>query len=222
LEDPSRSVRLSAAWALSASLDPASPAGRELQQFLNSNADQPGGQMRKGDYYFARNGLPTALEHFKKAVEWDPYSPPFHQQVAVTLIALNRPREAVEALREACRLNSNDADSRHQLGLACNEAGDLAQASKELEQTIRLNPRHAAACYNLGLAQNALGQSDAVIESLTRGETAEPRDARIPYPRATILTRLGQRKAAATAARCALEINPRYAEARELLQQLRE
>ena len=69
---------------------------------------------------------------------------------------------------------------------------------------------------------NALGQSDAVIESLTRGETAEPRDARIPYPRATILTRLGQRKAAAAAARCALEINPRYAEARELLQQLGE
>ena len=48
LNDPSRNVRLAAAWSLRASLDPASPAGRELRHFLEVSADQPGstGQAR--------------------------------------------------------------------------------------------------------------------------------------------------------------------------------
>ena len=222
LEDPSRSVRIATAWNLRATLDPTTQAGRELLHFLDASADQPGGQMRKGEYFLARNDPQTALTHFKKAVAWDPYSPPFHHQLAVALSVLNRPREAVETLREACRLNPKDAESRYQLGLACNEAGDLPSARKELEQATQLDPRHASAWYNLGLAQNALGQPDTAIESLLRGETAEPREARIPYARATIHARLGQTKEAVAAARRALEINPGYTEARQLLLQLGE
>lgn len=220
LEDPARSVRLAAAWPLRATLDPDSPAGRELRHFLDTNADQPGGQMRKGDYFLARNDPQTALAHYQKAVAWDPNSPPFRQQLAVAYSFLNRPREAVEALREACRLSPKDADARYQLGLAWNEAGDLNQARQELENAVQLNPRHAAAWYNLGLAQNGAGQPEAAIESLLRGETAEPRDARIPYARATIHARLGQNKLAVQAARRVLEMNPGHAEARQLLQQL--
>src|SRR5437773_1552414 len=214
LDDPSRSVRLAAAWTLRASLDPDSATARELRHFLDSNADQPGGQMRKGDYFLARNDPQAALLRFQKAVAWDPYSAPFRQQLAVALSALNRPREAVETLREACRLSPNDAESRYQLGLAWNEAGDLDQARKELETAVRLNPRHASAWYNLGLAQNALGQPVAAIESLVRGESVEPRASRVPYARATILARHGQRDAAVAAARRALEIDPAHADAR--------
>jgi len=218
--DPARNARLAAGWALRATLEPSSKAGVELRHFLDSIADQPSGQMRKGEYYLARNDLEAALLHYKKAVEWDPYSPPFHQQAAVALSRLNRPREAVETLREACRLSPNDAESHYQLGLAWNETGDLGQARQELQKAVQLSPRHASAWYNLGLAQNALGEIDAAIESLVRGETVEPRDARIPYARATILARRGDRKAAADAASRALEINPNYGEAQQLLQQL--
>ena len=63
--------------------------GRELRHFLDSNADQPGGSMRKGDYYFARNDPQTALLHYRRAVLWDPYSAPFRQQLAVALSVLN-------------------------------------------------------------------------------------------------------------------------------------
>src|SRR6185295_747666 len=115
-----------------------------------------------------------------------------------------------------------DAEMRYQLGLAWNEAGDLQQARQELETAVQLNPRHATAWYNLGLAQNAAGQPDVAIESLLRGESAEPRDPRIPYARATIHARLGQNKLAGLAARRALEIDPAYTEARQLLQQLGE
>ena len=160
--------------------------------------------------------------HYQKAVAWDPYSPEFRQQLAITLCALNRPREAVETLREACRLNPGDAESHYQFGLACNEAGDLGQARQELERATQLNPRHARAWYNLGLAQNALAQPDAAIASLLRAESADSHDERIPYARATILTHLGESQSAVIAARRALEINPTYIEARRLLRQLGE
>ena len=57
-----------------------------------------------------------------------------------------------------CRLKPNDAESRHQLGLVCNETGDVDQSRKELELVGGLDPRHASAWHNLGLAQNASGQ----------------------------------------------------------------
>ncbi len=220
LADPARNVRLAAAWSLRAALDPASPAGRELQHFLDTNAEQPTGQMQKGVYSFSRNDLESALRHFQKAVAWDPYSAPFRQELAIVFSALNRPQEAVATLQEACRLAPRDAESHYQLGLACNETGDLKGAAEQLAIAVQLEPRHAAAWYNLALAQNSLGQTDAAIESLFRAETAGPDDARIPYARATILAQLGRAREATAALRRALEINPSFQDARELLQRL--
>ena len=217
--DETRSVRLAAAWTLRASLDPLSPAARELQHFLDLNADQPGGQMRKGEYYFARNELEKALPHFQKAVAWDPYSPPFHQQLASALSALNRPQDAAAALREACgrirttpNRDSNSAWPATKQVISTRLAGNWKKPSN----STRATPRHR----NLGLAQSASGQTDVAIASLLKAESAEPRDPRIPYARATILARLSQRKEAAAAAGRALEINPNYTEAKQLLEQL--
>jgi len=220
LDDSSRSVRLAAAWSLRATLDTNSNVARELQQMMAQSADQPAGQMRKGDYFAARHDPQTALVHYQKAVLWDPYSPPFRQQLAVTLFQLNRPREAIDTLQEACRLNPKDGEAHYQLGLAWNETGDIQRARQELETAVQVNPRLAPAWYNLGLAQNATGDAPAAIQSLQRGESADPHDARIPYARATIHARLGQNEMAIIAAQRALEIDPSYSDARQLLQQL--
>jgi protein O-GlcNAc transferase len=140
--------------------------------------------------------------------------------LAVTLSALNRPQEALEALKETCRLAPQDPESHYKLALAYNETGNLKEAAGELAATVKLDPRHAGAWYNLGLAQNALGQTDDAMESLVRGEAADLEDARIPYARATILAQQGRNAEAVAAARRALELNPEAREARELLEQL--
>ncbi len=220
LDDPVRSVRLAAAAAMGPALEPTSRAGREFQQFLDNNADEPSGQMQKGIVCYARNELTAALQHLRKAVEWDPYSPPMRQELSVVLSALNRPKEAVAELQEACRLAPRDAESHYKLGLAYNELADLNAAARELETAVQLDPRHSAAWYNLGLAQNALGQPDIALESLLRAEGIEPEDARIPYARATILARLGRKREATLAAQRAVQLNPGLSEAKALLQDL--
>jgi tetratricopeptide (TPR) repeat protein len=220
LHDPVRSVRLAAALSLGPALDSNSYAKRELDQYLADNADEPAGQFQAGLHAFSINDLASALAHFQKAVTWDPYSPPLRQELAVTLSALNRPRDALDVLKETCRLAPQDAESRYKLALAYNELGDLKEAAAQLAATVTLDPRHAGAWYNLGLAQNALGQTEEALESLLRGEAADPEDARIPYARATILAQLGRKAEAIAAARRALELNPETRDAQELLNEL--
>jgi tetratricopeptide (TPR) repeat protein len=221
LKDSARNVRIAAAWSLRATLDENSPAGIELQHYLDINADEPVGQLNKGNYFYARNDLQSAVPHLQKAVDWDAYSAPFHQSLAVILGALNRPGEAVQTLQQAVRLSPDDADSHYLLGLAYNQTGDLTNATAQLTAAVRLEPRHVLAWYNLGLAQNALGQPDSAIASLLRAESLAPTDGQIPYARAIILTRTGRNSEAVLAVKRSLEIDPSNAEALQLYAKLR-
>jgi len=220
LTDPSRNVRVAAAWSLRSVLDLQSGAGQELLHYLNANADQPAGQMQKSALCYARNDLPGALLHLQKALAWDAYSTPIRVQLVTVLSTLNRTQEALDILKEGCRLAPQDPELHYQLGLALNDTGNLGEAVRELEKALQLDSRLGRAWYNLGLAQSALGKSEEALQSLLRGESVALTDARIPYARATILARQGRSGEAAAAARRALEIQPAYPEAQQLLKAL--
>lgn len=218
LDDPVRSVRVAAAWALRADLEMTNRAGRELELLMAQNADQPVGQMQLGAFFAARNDLPKALEHYRKAVAWDTNSATLRHELAIICSLLNQPAEALEQLRAAVRLEPHDAEYRYELALAWNEAGDAGATIRELEQAIRLDPRHARAWYNLGLARAAQNDSANALEALGRAESLSPDDPGIPYARATILAQLGRISEARAAANRALEIQPGFVPAREWLQ----
>ncbi len=221
LDDPALSTRFAAAWALRATIDPQSRAGRELTAILNFGADQPTGQMQKGAYFGARNDAPNALLHYQKAVAWDPNSAAFRHDYAVLLSALNRPKEAAEQLESACKLEPHDAEFRYKLALAWNELSDLPKAIAALRETVRLDPGHARAWYNLGLALNLGNQKDDAVQALLKAESADPRDPRNPYACATILAQLNRHEEAREAASRALQKQPDYAPALELLSTLK-
>lgn len=220
LEDPVRSVRMAAAWALRSEIDPDSATGSELLHLLDLNADQPQGRMQLGQYEFARGRLDSAIAQMRKAIEWDPNSPPFHHDLAILLSTAGRPEEAIQALEAASRLDPSSAVYAYQLGLAWNEAGDLPKAVAALENAVRHDPALHRAWYNLGLARNTLGDTAGALAALTNGEKANPRDSALPYARATILLGLGQRAEALAAVRQALDIQPDFPEAYQLLQML--
>jgi tetratricopeptide (TPR) repeat protein len=220
LADPMRAVRIRAAWALRATLDTRTRAGRELQHLLDFNADQPGGQAQKGAFALARHTPQVALSHYQKAVEWDPFSPAFRLELAVVLSELGRSDQALAQMQEACRLDPNDAESRYRLALAWNEVGQLDRALEALEATVRLDPQHGRAWYNLGLARSQVGQIEGALDALIRGERISPADPRIHYARATILLRQGRTEEARRAAEQALHAQPDFPAARELLEML--
>ena len=221
LDDPARSVRVAAAWALRTTVDTNSLAGRELAHALAINSDQPAGRLQSGVFCLARNQLPEAIAQLRTAIAWDPNSPPLHHELAVMLSMAERPQEAVQQLREAVRLDPKQAEYRYKLGLALAETGDLAGTAAELREAVKLDPKHARAWYNLGLAENSAGKTEAALAALVQAEAADPSDARAPYARATILAQVGRTAEARAAANRALEIEPGFTAAAQLLQSLR-
>jgi len=220
LKDEIRSVRLDAAWALRASLDTNSNAGRDLLRYLSHNADEPAGELQLGIFWMDRGDIKEAMNCFERAVKWDPNSAPLHDALAVGLSLQGQTEAAVQELQTACRLAPGDAELRFKLGLALSEAGKPDAARIALQEAVKLEPSFARAWYNLGLADNAAGNIDSALESLSHAESLDGNSAQIPYARATILGRLGRIEDARTAARRALEIQPGYAEAESLLQSL--
>jgi tetratricopeptide (TPR) repeat protein len=220
LDDKARSVRVAAAWALVDTLDLKSKPGRELVHMLDLNSDQPTGRMQLSQFAFLRGDSNSAIKQIRKAIEWDPNSPPFHHDLAILLSTTGDSHGSIRALREAIRLDPDEAEYHYKLSLALNETGDMPGAVKSLEKTVTLDPRHGRAWYNLGLALSGMNKPQEAVAALTNGEQADPSDAAIPYARATIHARLGQRQAALEAATRALQIRQDYPEAIQLIQAL--
>jgi len=220
LDDESRSVRVAAAWALVDTLDLTHTAGRELTHMLDINSDQPTGRMQLSQFAYLRGDTPVAIRQIRKAIEWDPNSPPFHHDLAILLSTTGDMAGAVKALEEAIRLAPEEAEYRYKLALAMAETGDMPKAVAALEKTVELDPLNGRAWYNLGLAYNGMNQPEKAIEALLKGGIAEPSDYAIPYARATILARLGRRDEAIAAATKALQIRKDFPEAIQLIHTL--
>jgi tetratricopeptide (TPR) repeat protein len=220
LHDPVRAVRIEAAWALRQSVDTNSLVGADLVAHLRHNLDQPAGSLQMGLFQMDRGNLPAALDYFQRAVQWDGNSAPLRHALAVALSADGKSVAAVEQLQEAVRLAPESAEYRYNLGLALNEVGKLADACASLEQAVKLDPQFARGWYNLGLAYSILDKLEQAEESLTRAESLDATSSTIPYARATILARQGRIEEARAAARRALELNPNFPDAQQLMRQL--
>jgi tetratricopeptide (TPR) repeat protein len=217
LEDPVRSVRVNAAWALRGELKPTSLAGQELEHFLNLHLDQPSGQMQKGAWYLAKGDVGSALKRYEQAVRWDPNSAPLRHELGVIASMSGDPQRALKEMQEACRLDPTEGEYFYKLALAWNELGRNDQVMQSLLKAVEVNPDHSRAWYNLGLAYHGKGQQEDALRSLIRGESANPFDPEIPYARATILLEMGRLEEAQRAARRCLEITPNFEAARTLL-----
>jgi Flp pilus assembly protein TadD len=222
LNDESRNVRVETARHLIATLDTNSLAGQEYLHFLDHIADQPLGQLQRGVFELMRGDGTSALEYFQTAVKWDAYSPGLRHELAVVLSQLGRLPEAVTQLEAAVKLAPKDAEFHYKLALALNETGDTTRMLAELESAVQCDPHHARAWYNLGLARSDQHDDAGALVALVRAESADFTDPRPPYARATILARQGKISEARQAAQRALELNPNFTAAADLLRQLGE
>ncbi|HSP42222.1 MAG TPA: tetratricopeptide repeat protein, partial [Luteolibacter sp.] len=220
LDDEIRSVRVAAAWALVDTLDLSSKAGRELSHMLDINSDQPTGRMQLSQFAYLRGDSAAAIRQIRKAIEWDPNSPPFHHDLAILLNATGDNAGAIKAMRDAIKLDPNEGEYHYKLALALAETGDIAASAAELEKAVALDPSNSRAWYNLGLAYSSMNRPQEAIDTLRQGESADPSDAAIPYARATIHARLGQRDEAIEAATRALQARPDFPEAIQLIRSL--
>ena len=221
LADPSRLVRLDAAWALSTELPAGSASRTELDAYLAVSADQPSGRMRLGQDLFNRGQAAAAEAHLRKAAEWDANSPGIHDTLGIVLNENGKPAEAATSLWRAAQLSPTEATAAFNAALAFAAARKLPDAELALRETVRRAPTHDRAWYNLGLLLAQTNRAADAITALQRAEQIAPRLADYPYARATILWQTGDRAGAQAAAQRALEIDPSHGPSRALLQQAR-
>jgi predicted CXXCH cytochrome family protein len=219
LNDPTRLVRLDAAWPLSPGLPADSAARKELDAYLAVTADQPAGRMRIGQDLFNRGRAVEAEASLRKAAEWDPNSAGIQDALGIVLNELGKSSEAAAALWRAAQLNPTDPNAAFSAALAFAGARKLPDAEFALRETVRRNPRHDRGWYNLGLLLAQTGRGAEAIEALQHAEQIAPNVADYPYARATVCWQQGDRPAAIAAARRALEVDPSHAPSRAFMQQ---
>jgi tetratricopeptide (TPR) repeat protein len=219
LADPVRNVRIAAAWALAGETNHSSAAWNDLKRMLDVNSDQPAGQMQEGELALMQGDVPGGLAHYQKMVEWDATSPGARHDYAVLLSQANQADAALEQMEAACRLAPTNGEFQYDLALAYHAAGKETEVIPALKNALRLDSTLAPAWYNLGLALSSQGDLAGALDALVRAESLSP-EARISYARATILGRMGRTADAKRAAERALELQPDFQPAQELLRNL--
>ena len=217
VSDSARNVRISAANILQQSIDPNLPIGKEFLRFLAFQSDQPTGQLQEANYFASRGQADVAIQHLRTAEQWDSGSASLRREIAMTYSALGKSEDAATELETACRLDPKSAEYPYLLGLAYAELGQTQKAIASLRSAVRIDPHHARAWYNLALALRNNGDTDGALGAFAAAEGADPRDPDIPYARAALLLQLNRPQEARQAAQRALQIQPAYAPALDLL-----
>jgi tetratricopeptide (TPR) repeat protein len=167
-------VRVRAAWDLRDSLDPNSPAGRDLLQSLAVSADQPTGAMELASYYASRGDLQTAAGYAQKGVTWDPNSAALRDGYANILILLGRTAPAAEQLEWASRLAPRDATYLYKLGLAYDKLGRGDDAVNTIARAESIDPTNPELPYARATILYRLGRRPEAREAAQRALQINP------------------------------------------------
>jgi tetratricopeptide (TPR) repeat protein len=120
-----------------------------------------------GKVLLEQGRLEEAAEHFRRSLAMgDSFDNNY--RLGLTLVALDRPREALPFLQKAVRFRGSDPAGNRllgqtllRLGETLFESGKPDEAIGHLQQAVELDPANAAALNNLGAALAQTGQFEA-------------------------------------------------------------
>jgi tetratricopeptide (TPR) repeat protein len=113
-----------------------------------------------------------AIANYNRAVELNrgqpPPSPWPHVDLAISLMAVNRPAEAEGQLREALRYDARLPQAHYQLGQALEKQGKYAEAVESLQQAAALDPSYPEPHYTLSRIYQRQGKGEEAKRSAER------------------------------------------------------
>ncbi len=214
-EDPSRLVRLDAAW-ITRGGDPLPPElAKELDEWLLFNADQPAGALDMAQMALTRGDADAVEKWVSRLLVYDGSGEP-HRIGGQLLHAVDRTEKAAALFEKAVEVDPENEDGWYMLAMIRNEVGDLEGATDAFRKLVVLNSNHARGWYNLGLAQIQSGNREAGLLALSRAETADPDSADAAYAAATVYLQDGKIEEAKQAITRALQADPNHAPTQQL------
>jgi len=114
----------------------------------------------RGDIHLAMGEPTTAVQAYGHAVKREPGNAMYHHDLARSLLAAGRAKDAERSLVTAARLNAHAWDIMCDLGSAQLEQGKTDKALAAFTTALTLKPDAAAAHFNQGTALRDLGRLD--------------------------------------------------------------
>ncbi len=120
---------------------------------------------------------------------------------------------AESAFRRVLKMQPDDPDALHLLGVLAHHRGDQQKAVKLIRKALRRKPADPSFHTNLGSALQAMGRGQAAQESFERALSADPEHVVAQYNLGNLWFERGEFERALVAFRRAVELSPSYANA---------
>ena len=117
-------------------------------------------------------------------------------------------KRAIEAYKQAIRINPDDAEAHYGLGLAYGHLGQNRKAIEALKQAIRINPDHAKAHYSLGVIYGNLGRDREAVDAYGQAIRINPDYAAAHLNLGVFYAKLGRSREAIEEYKQAIRIDP--------------
>jgi tetratricopeptide (TPR) repeat protein len=116
----------------------------------------------------ARGDREGEIAIYRQVLERYPHHSATLSALADALVALNRTDEAIAALEEVERYNSEDVRTSVRLSLLEYDVGRYGAAADRLERALAANPEEHEIAYLLGLVRQRLDEDDAAMTAFAR------------------------------------------------------
>lgn len=126
------------------------------------------------DIYFDRGQFELAIDHYLRALQWEPGDAQAMAGAGLSYMNLERYREGAELLRQAVALKPDDPDMLYSLASILRDQGLADEAQQYYQRVLRISPVYVNIHNDLADIFRGRNQADRA-----RGEFERERDARL-------------------------------------------
>lgn len=150
------------------------PAKNKSATVGNLNENNPEINYKSGIESFKQNNYSSALDHFKKAAEFEPDNIDYLTELAITHYRLKNYDEAIKSYEKIISLSPDNISCYNRIGNIYWIKKDFSQAEFYFRKAIELNSSLIVSYNNLGLMLDENGDKEGAIKILNQGIEANP------------------------------------------------
>jgi tetratricopeptide (TPR) repeat protein len=154
---------------------------------------------------------------FTHAIEVTQNNDIIYNALGVAYGGLGRYQDAIDAYKQAIRIDPDYPEAHLNLGVAYCKLGRMQEAIEDFKEAIRGKPNYAEAYNNLGFVYDTLGRLQDAIDAYKQAIKIRPDNANAYYNLGLAYSKLGRISDAIDAYRQAIRIRPDDAEAHNSL-----
>ncbi len=171
--------------------------------------------------YLAAGDATRAMDAVRRGLKVSPDDPRLLEHEGDVARLTGDPAATARAFERVAQLAPRDALIRVKLGELYRDLGRTPDAVRLLQEAVKLDPNVGSYWNSLGMVLAGSGNLAAGEQAFREASTRDGGNAQYAYNLGLALARQNKRDEAAAAFRRALEIDPRFAPARERLAELR-